>query len=136
MYWQHVFLLIITSFLIFILIYNLLNSNWGYRAHFKEALDLISINVSIIGGIGYVFLAWGMLNTLYLFTLSQPSMPLKAIIIALFTNGFIGFLCSRFISYEYSVFGLLVGAIVFMAITLKATLNFLNKLDYFYYAAY
>jgi hypothetical protein len=99
-------------------------------------LDLISINVSIIGGIGYVFLAWGMLNTLYLFTLSQPSMPLKAIIIALFTNGFIGFFCSRFISYEYSVFGLLVGAIVFMAITLKATLNFLNKLDYFYYAAY
>ena len=136
MYWQHVFLLISTSFLIFILIYNVLNANWGYRAHFKEALDLISINVSIIGGIGYFFLAWGMLNTLYLFTLSQPSMPLKAVVIALFTNLFVGFLCSRFISYEFSVLGLLVGAIVFMAITLKATLNFLNKLDYFYYAAY
>ena len=136
MYWQHVFLLIITSFLIFILIYNVINSNWGYKAHFKETLDLISINVSIIGGIGYVFLAWGMLNTLYLFTLSQPTMPFKAIVIALFTNLFIGFFCSRFISYEFSVFGLLVGAIVFMAITLKATLDFLNKLDYFYYAAY
>ena len=136
MYWQHIFLLIITSFLIFILIYNVMNSNWGYSAHFKETLDLVSINVSIIGGISYVFLAWGMLNTLYLFTLSQPSIPLKAIVIALLTNIFIGFLCSRFISYEYSVFGLLVGSIVFMTVTLKATLDFLNKLDYFYYAAY
>ena len=113
-----------------------MNSNWGYSAHFKETLDLVSINVSIIGGISYVFLAWGMLNTLYLFTLSQPLLPLKAIVIALFTNFFIGFLCSRFISYEYSVLGLLVGSIIFMTITLKAVLNFLNKLDYFYYAAY
>ena len=136
MYWQHIILLFVTSFFIFYLIYCILNSSWGYKAHFKEALDLISINVSIIGGIGYVFLAWGMLNTLYLFTLNQPSTPMKAIVIALLTNVFIGFLCSRFISYEFSVFGLLFGAIVFMAITLKATLNFLNKLDYFYYAAY
>jgi hypothetical protein len=136
MYWQHIFLLIITSFLIFILIYNVMNSNWGYSAHFKETLDLVSINVSIIGGISYVFLAWGMLNTLYLFTLSQPLLPLKAIVVALFANFLIGFLCSRFISYECSVCGLLVGSIIFMTITLKAVLNFLNKLDYFYYAAY
>lgn len=136
MYWQHIYLLFATSFFIFYLIYKVLISSWGYKAHFKEALDLISINVSIIGGIGYVFLAWGMLNSLYLFTLNQPSIPFKAIVISLFTNFFIGFLCSRFLSYEFSVFGLLIGAIVFVIITLKATLDFINKLDYFYYAAY
>ncbi len=136
MYWQHIILLLAVSFSLFILIDSLLYSNWGYRAHFKEALDSISINVSRIGAVGYVFLAWGMLNTLYLFTLSQPTMPLKAITIALLSNFTIGFCCSRFISYEYSAIGMLFGSVVFMVLTLKALLNFLNKLDYYYYAAY
>lgn len=136
MYWQHILLLLVVSFFLFFLIDSLLYSNWGYRAHFKEALDSISINVSRIGAVGYVFLAWGMLNTLYLFTLSQPSMPLRAISIALLTNFTIGFCCSRFISYEYSVIGMLFGSLVFMLLTLIALLNFLNKLDYYYYAAY
>lgn len=136
MYWQHIVLLLAVSFLLYILIDSILYSNWGYRAHFKESLDSISINVSRIGAVGYVFLAWGMLNTLYLFTLSQPKMPLKAIAIALLTNFTIGFFCSRFISYEYSAIGMLFGSVVFMALTLNALLNFINKLDYYYYAAY
>ena len=136
MYWHHILLLLAVSFSLFILIDSLLYSNWGYRAHFKEELDSISIIVSKIGAVGYVFLAWGMLNTLYLFTLSQPAMPLKAITIALLSNFTIGFYCSRFISYEYSAIGMLFGSVVFMVLTLKALLNFLNKLDYYYYAAY
>ena len=130
MYWQHIFLLFITSFFIFYLIYNVLNSSWGYKAHFKETLDLISINVSIIGGIGYVFLAWGMLNTLYLFTLRQPSKPLQAIVLAFLLNGFIGFILSRFIAYEYSVIGMVCGSFLFMILTLKANIDFLKKLAF------
>lgn len=136
MYWQHVSLLVLTTITIFILINFLVNAPWGYQAQFHEPLDLISINVGFIGGIGYAFLAWGMLNTLYLFTLGQPSKPLQAIIIAFFLNGFIGFIFSRFIAYEYSVVGMLCGSFIFMLLTLKANIDFLKKLDYYYYATY
>jgi hypothetical protein len=136
MYWQHVALLLITTVFIFVLIYFLINASWGYKAQFNEPLDEISINVSIIGGVGYMFLAWGMLNTLYLFTLGQPSKPLQAIILAFILNLIVGLILSRFIAYEYSVIGMLCGSILFMLLTLKANIDFFNKLDYYYYAAY
>ena len=136
MYWQHILLFIITTIAIFYLIYLLIYSPWGYHDHFSEYLDEISIMVAAVGGLGYFFLTWGMLNTLYLFTLGQPSTPFKAIVISLICNGGIGFLFSRFIAPEYSVFGMLFGSILFMAITLKATISFINQLDYYYYAAY
>ncbi|RTY93667.1 hypothetical protein [Flavobacterium sp. GT3R68] len=136
MYWQHVILLLVTTVAIFMLIYALINAPWGYRGHFNEALDIVSINVSLIGGLGYMFLAWGMLNTLYLFTLGQPAHPLKAIIFAALLNLIVGLICSRFISYEYSVIGMLSGSVLFMLLTLKANIDFFKKLDYYYYAAY
>lgn len=136
MYLQHVLILLISALMIFVLIYFILNSSWGYQSYFHEKLDPISINISIIGGIGYLFLAWGMLNTLYLFTLGQASKPLQAIIIACLLNWTVGLFLSRFVAYEYSVIGMLLGSIIFMVLTLKANIKFINNLDYYYYAAY
>lgn len=136
MYWQHVVILLVTSMAIFILIYNLINAPWGYSGQFNESLNSISVNVSIIGGLGYMFLAWGMLNTLYLFTLGQPGKPLKAIVLSCILNLSIGLILSRFIAYEYSVFGMLFGSILFMGLTLRANMKFFKNLDYYYYAAY
>ncbi len=136
MYWQHVGILILTTIAIFILIHFLLNVSWGYQAQFHDPIDPISIKVGVLGAIGYAFLAWGMLNTLYLFTLRQPSKPLQAIVLAFLLNGFIGFIFSRFIAYEYSVIGMVCGSFLFMILTLKANIDFLKKLDYYYYATY
>lgn len=136
MYWQHVALLLGTSIALFILIYNLIHASWGYSGQFNESLDSVSVNVSIIGGLGYMFLAWGMLNTLYLFTLGQPDKPLKAIVLACTLNLLIGLFLSRFVAYEYSVFGMLFGSILFMGLTLRANIKFFKNLDYYYYAAY
>lgn len=136
MYGQHVVLLLGTAAAVAVLIYYLMNASWGYRGQFHEDLLQLSVNVCIIGGAGYLFLAWGMLNTLYLFTLGRPSKPLKAIIAACIVNFIVGFTCSRFIGYEYSVVGLLLGSMLFMVLTLRANLQFFNNLDYYYYAAY
>jgi hypothetical protein len=135
-YIQHVLLLFLSALTIFILIYFIINSSWGYSSYFHEELDPMSINISIIGGIGYFFLAWGMLNTLYLFTLGQAAKPLQAIIVACLFNWTIGLFFSRFVAYEYSVIGMLLGSIIFMLLTLKANIKFINNLDYYYYAAY
>ena len=136
MYLGHISLLLLTALLTTTFIYLLITQPWGYQANFGETLDYISIKVCIIGGIGYLFLTWGMLNSLYLFTLDAPKGPLRSIIMACIINLIIGFILSRTISYEYSVVGMLVGAGLFMILTLRETIVFFKKLDYHYYAAY
>lgn len=136
LYWQQVLIFFGTAALIFVMFYILVESSWGFEAYLNESLNDVILRVGIIGGIGYLFLAWGMLNTLYLFTLGCPTKPLKAIMVASVFNFIIGFICSRFVGYEYSVIGMFFGSVIFMVLTLKANLDFLKKLDYHYYAAY
>lgn len=136
MYWQHIFFLFLTAAAIFVLIYFMIYASWGYSGQFNEELLGISVKVCVLGAIGYLLLAWGMLNTLYLFTLGQPAKPLKAIMTAVLVNVGVGFILSRFISYEYAVLGMVCGAAVFVAMTLRANMKFFNNLDYHYYAAY
>ena len=136
MYWQHIFFLFLTAAAIFVLIYFMIYASWGYSGQFNEELLGISVKVCVLGAIGYLLLAWGMLNTLYLFTLGQPAKPLKAIMTAVLVNIGVGFVLSRFVSYEYAVLGMVCGAAVFVAMTLRANMKFFNNLDYHYYAAY
>ena len=136
MYRQHIALLFATAVGVFTLIYYIMNASWGYKGQFNEDLMAVSVKVCFIGGVGYFLLAWGMLNTLYMFTLGQPSKPLRAIITACAVNLVVGLILSRFVAYEYSVVGMLCGAAVFMLLTLRANLQFFNNLDYYYYAAY
>ncbi|MFN9113260.1 MAG: hypothetical protein ACK5XN_24590, partial [Bacteroidota bacterium] len=70
------------------------------------------------------------------FTLGQSKKPLKAIIYACVINILLGFVLSRFLAYEYSVVGMLVGAALFVGLTIKAIVKYFNNLDYYYYAAY
>ena len=136
MYWQQVLLLFVTSAAAFVFIYLIINASWGFEGQFKETLLQLSIKVCLIGGVGYMLLAWGMLNALYLFTLGQAAKPLKAIVYACLLNIFLGFILSRFFAYEYSVVGMVCGATLFVALTLKANINYFKNLDYYYYAAY
>jgi hypothetical protein len=136
MYWQQIALLFVTATAAFFLIYTIMFAPWGFTALFHEKLNWINIKVTFIGGLGYVLLAWGMLNSLYLFTLGQVTKPLFAIIYACLLNVAIGFFLSRFYSYECSVIGMLFGAALFVFLTLKANLKLFKNLDYYYYAAY
>lgn len=136
MYWFNILLLFITCLLIFVLIYFLITASWGYKGQFNQILDPISIRVCIIAGIGYFFLAWGMLNSLYMFTLGKPNYAVKGIFIACLINVIVGFLLSRFVSYEYSVVGMLCGSLFYMIYTFKKNRKFFYNLDYYYYAAY
>lgn len=136
MYRQHVITLWIAGIVMTVLLYFVIWSRLGYEKAFDEALDPISIKVSLIGGLGYVFVAWGMLNSLYLFTLNKPTKPLKAIIWASIVNIVVGLLLSRMVSYEYSVVGMLAGSIVYAMLTLNSAMKFFKNLDYYYYAAY
>lgn len=136
LYWQHISMLIVTSILIFVMIYYIITSNWGYEAQFNETLNSVSIDVCIIGSLSYFFLAWAMLNSLYMFTLNQPKKAIKALVIAIIVNLILGVFMSRIIAYELSVVGLFFGSLTFLAITLNDCIKFYKNLDYYYYAAY
>lgn len=136
LYWQNISILLITTVVIYIIIYQIIYADWGYRGQFNEDLKSLSVKVCLIGGIGYFFLAWGMLNTLYLFTLGKTVYSIRGILYAIVINLSIGFVLSRFISFEYSVVGMMLGSVFFMFYTLKHIFQLFKKLDYHYYAAY
>ena len=91
--------------------------------------------VLIWGIISYVILAFCLMNVVILFALSQPKKVLKAIFPALLTNMIIGFLLSRWIDYEYAVFGLLAGTILLLILTTRSVIKVFKNLDYYLYAA-
>ncbi|WP_289023894.1 exopolysaccharide Pel transporter PelG [uncultured Salegentibacter sp.] len=136
MYFKHLRLFAISALGIAIFLYLLITQPWGYTSGFDENLSELSLRVCILGSVGYLFLSLGMLNVLYLYTLGQHRRPLLHIVIAFLVNITIGILLSRWVSYEYSVVGMLVGSFVFMLLTTKETYSFFKNLDYYYYASY
>ncbi|WP_435182300.1 hypothetical protein [Cellulophaga omnivescoria] len=136
MYWGHIALLFVSTMVAVVILYYIITEPWGYFSAFGEQLGALSIKVCVFGGVGYFFLTWAMLNTLYLFTLNKPHKALRALLISVVVNFIVGFILSRTISYEYSVVGMLVGSIVFLVLTLRDNYIFFKKLDYYYYAAY
>ena len=135
-YMSHVKLFAASALVIALLLYLVIVKPWGYEAGFDEQLSDLSIKVSILGGFGYLFLTFGMLNVLYLYTLNVQKAALRILIIALLTNIIIGLFFSRMVSYEYAVLGMLIGSLVFAVLTTRFTLKFFKKLDYYYYASY
>jgi hypothetical protein len=136
MYWEQVSVLFITSLLAFAAVFIIINASWGFTSQFHYAINPLSLKVCVIGGLGYILLAWGMLNSLYLFTLGQTLKPLRSILYAALVNIIVGFLLSRFVGYEYSVVGMLCGAGLFAFLTVRATHAYFKNLDYYYYASY
>ena len=115
-------------------LYYLVTKPWGYEAGFQDTLEPLSLFVAGIGCIGYIFLTIGILNVLLQHTLNQSIKPIQSLLVALVVNITVGLLASRFISFEYSAFGLLAGSIVFMILTTRDVTIYFKNLAYHYYA--
>lgn len=89
-----------------------------------------------LASIGYLFLIYGLLNSLFFFTLNRPELVMYAMIGSLFVNFITGYLCSRIFGLEYAVLGLVCGSVVFAIVTGYLAKRFFKHLDYFYYSAY
>lgn len=85
--------------------------------------------------IAYVFVAIALMNTVVLFALSQPKLAIQCIFPAMAINLIVGFLCSRWWGYEFSVVGLFFGSLAFLLISTRSVLKVLRKLDFYLYAA-
>jgi hypothetical protein len=88
------------------------------------------------GSLGYVLLAWGLLNATVLFSLARPWTLVAAIAIALALDLAVGILLSRNGPYWHSVIGLAVGGAVFAVLTTIAAVRTLSHTDYRFFSAY
>ncbi len=136
LYKNHFKIFLLSALISALVIYLIITEPWGYLSNFGVEVPQLSIWVCVIASIGYLFLTWGMLNALYMFSLNRAKTALNALFIATAVNFSTGFILSRLVSYEYSVVGMLVGAIVYMMLTTKQVVSFIKNLDYNYYAAY
>lgn len=96
----------------------------------------ITHKVFWLGSFGYIVLCIGLLNSLFFFTLYRPAFAMNAMIVGIMGNIFVGFLCSRLISYEYGVVGLIFGASIFAILTSIWARKVFQNLDYYYFAAF
>jgi hypothetical protein len=96
----------------------------------------LTFKVFWMGSIGYLFLVFGLLNSLFFFTMNRPEFVLYSMFTALAVNAITGYICSRVIGFEYAVVGLVAGSITFAAVTGLIGKRFFKHLDYFYYSAY
>lgn len=84
---------------------------------------------------GYMLLVLSLRNASLLFALSRPLYALRAIGCACVANIGVGYLLSRFGSYDLAVIGFAIGAAVFAALSTWHSLQVLRRLDYNYFAS-
>jgi hypothetical protein len=96
----------------------------------------ITFEVFWAAAFGYFFLALGLYNCLFFFTLSRPEFAIRSIIAGLGVNVVVSLVLSRWIQYEFGVGGLVMGGLVFALMTMNYAQKFFDRLDYYYYAAF
>ncbi|MBA3718115.1 MAG: hypothetical protein H0W87_07820 [Actinobacteria bacterium] len=98
--------------------------------------DSATRGVFVAGAIGYALIAWGLLNSLFLLSLSRPKLVLRAIFPAVLGSLAVGIPLSRTYPYWYAAAGLAAGGLVFAAVSGWYVVRTLSRADYFYFAAY
>jgi hypothetical protein len=96
----------------------------------------VTMDVFGWGVAGYLLLALGLMNGVFLFSLSRPVAVLSALAVSVVVDLGLGGWLSREETYWHSVVGMTAGALVFAVVTAVAALRVLRRLDYFYYSAY
>lgn len=137
-YFKRVTLIFAISVISAILLYYSVSSFMDYfNPEMGEVIyhNPITHFVFILSLIAYIFLAIGLMNSVTLFSMSQPKKVISAITPALLVNIITGFVLSRWFGYEYAVVGLLVGSMLFVFLSSLQVYSVLRKLDYYMYAA-
>ena len=89
-----------------------------------------------IAAFSYAFLVNGLMNVLFIFSFSRQNFSVKSIAIATLINILFGMILSRILGLEYAVFGLLIGSIVFWAISFNYATHMFKKLEFYYYSSF
>lgn len=120
--------------LTYFLAIELADSYPGLAAH-GIVTDPIASSVFEVSAVAYSLVAVGLLNTVLFFSVSRPALALRPLALALVVDVAIGIALSANGQWWWSVWGLLVGAVVFAGSTTLQAARVLRHLDYYYYSA-
>jgi hypothetical protein len=98
--------------------------------------DPVTQRVFALGVSGYILLAIGLSNGIFLFSMGRPWLVVRAIAVALAVSLAVGIALSRTHAYWWSAAGTLAGGLVFAVLTGLATWGTLRRGDLHLYAAY
>ena len=126
------------SVIIILLTYYVIYFTYYYMDYefTKNFFDSYTPFVFWIAAISYAFMVNGLMNVLFIFSFSRQNFSLKAISIATVVNLIVGVIFSRMFGLEYSVYGLLVGSIVFWAYSFAYSIRMFKKLEFYYYSSF
>jgi len=128
---------IISAIVVYLLVYYINGKDIFVFDRFIET-DIMSSKITrkvfLISLISYTTLAIALLNSVILFSFSQPSLVTWSLTKALYVNIIVGFILSRRFEYEDAVYGLLIGTIVFFVLSTYKVIILLRDLDYYIYA--
>ncbi len=96
----------------------------------------ITRRVFALGVVGYILLAIGLSNGIFLFSMARPWLVVRAMVIALAVSLAVGITLSRTHAYWWSAAGTVAGGLVFASLTGFATWRTLRRGDLHLYAAY
>ncbi len=99
-------------------------------------IAVVTMRVFAAAAIGYVFFMFAMRSLLLLLTLWRIDEAVRSVALALLVNVVVGFLCSRALHYAAAVAGLVAGALVMNIVAGRAVRQTLERLDYYYFAAF
>lgn len=123
---------LVNSFLIYSLIWFLESNK---IIHLSVLTNSTTLFVFIAALIGYSLLSLGLMNTLILFSLSQPEGVSRSMLLGFGLNILIGFVLSRWFDYSWAVLGMVLGALIFTALTFRWVDRVMSDLDYYLYTA-
>jgi hypothetical protein len=84
----------------------------------------------VLGDLGYVLLALGLLNTLVLFSFNRPWMAVKSMTAGLITNVAVGFVLSHAFNTSFAAAGLIAGAALLAVFSTIGVRHTLRRADY------
>ena len=139
-YFRQILTLLIISVISILITYYGVLSLRVFENQVPEIRDFfanpMTFKVFWMGSIGYVFLIFGLLNSLFFFTLNRAPFVTYSMFAAMLINFIVGYICSRLFGLEYATLGLVAGSFAFALFTGLIALRFFKHLDYYYYSAY
>lgn len=139
-YRRELVLTVLTGLLMIFLVYCGGMFVWHYWGKYRIIDDFfsnpITNRVFWVASVSYLFFVVALLHILHFFLLNRPGKALKPLAISLLINFGVGFMASRWLTYDFADLGLLAGSVFLAAYTGLLFRQYIKRIDFYYYSAY
>ena len=119
--------------IILILVWNLPESTWVLLTASAAQAPIVR-SIALLGTLSYGCLALALFQGLILFSFSQPSAVVWSLSWGLAINLLTSYFLSNLLGFEFTVCGVLCGAVIWMWVGIQSVHKLIRELEYSYFA--